>query len=75
MTASTSSCRSCGAPMLWVRTPAGRPMPLDPEPSEDGNVEIVDGLAVVHHQPPLDHGDLYTPHFATCPDGATWSRR
>lgn len=30
--------RSCGAPILWARTPVGRPIPLDPEPAVDGNV-------------------------------------
>lgn len=71
----TSPCRSCDAPMVWVHTPAGKRMPLDPDPTPDGNVEIIDGYAVVHSQPPLEHGDLFTPHFATCPQGAEWSRR
>lgn len=34
-----SSCRSCGAPVEWVRTsPEGKVMPLDPAPRDDGNL-------------------------------------
>lgn len=61
--------------MRWVRTTAGQLMPLDRDPTPDGNVELVDDVAIVHGQTPLDHGPLYMPHFATCPDGAEWSRR
>jgi len=71
----TERCRSCREPIVWARTPAGKLMPLDPTPTEQGNVEMVDGLAVVHHQPTLTDTNLYMPHFATCPEGATWSRR
>jgi len=35
-------CRRCKAPIAWARTsPAGRPIPLDPEPVARGNVAIV----------------------------------
>ncbi len=57
--AATDRCRSCRAPIVWARTPAGRLMPLDPTPTDDGNVEIIGGLAVVHHQPPLDSGHAH----------------
>jgi hypothetical protein len=34
-----SACRSCGAPVEWVRVhPTGKVMPLDPAPRIDGNV-------------------------------------
>ena len=73
----TDRCRSasCRAPIVWCRTTAGALMPLDPAPTDDGNVEIIDGLAVVHGQTPMVHGQLYMPHFATCPDAASWSGR
>lgn len=68
---SITVCRACGAEIRFVRTKAkARFMPLDPEPNPDGNVEIVDGLAIVHAQPPLS-GELYMPHHATCPNWPT----
>ena len=27
-----SVCRGCGAPLEWIKTAAGRSMPVDPEP-------------------------------------------
>ena len=36
-----STCRGCGAEIEWVKTPAGRNMPVDP-----GRVEILQGLHV-----------------------------
>lgn len=77
-----SACRGCGAPVLWAVTPAGRTIPLDAEPSADGNV-ILTG-----HRVPSKHGSwapearvltnaqlavapddvpTYTAHFARCP--------
>lgn len=70
-----STCRSCGGEIIWARTAAGKSMPLDPEPSQDGNVEAVrDGhgtlsVVTVHKEHPMFAGDLFMPHFATCP---TW---
>lgn len=68
-----ADCRSCGAPMRWVETSAGRRMPLDPDPSSAGNVVIeADGKARV--LPPVEAarytGEKFTSHFATCPDAA-----
>lgn len=30
-------CRSCGAEIYWAKTEAGKLMPVDAEPAEDGN--------------------------------------
>lgn len=63
-----SRCRACPAPVWWVRTQAGKPMPLDPEPVADGNVQLVAGLAhVLHKDEPPRPGARYVSHFATCP--------
>jgi hypothetical protein len=64
----TARCKSCGAPVLWARTEAGKSMPVDAAPNERGNL-IVDGAAcrVATLFDPL--GERYTSHFATCPDG------
>lgn len=60
-----SFCRSCGEPILWVRTAAGKMMPLDAVPRVDGNVmrEFADGSRL-----------YYVSHFATCPNAASHRR-
>jgi hypothetical protein len=53
-------------------------MPIDKEPSEKGNVELVKSVgwphltAVVHGQPPMLPLELHMPHHATCPDAKEW---
>lgn len=38
----SAQCRTCRAPVLWViNSGSGKREPLDPEPREDGNIEIV----------------------------------
>jgi hypothetical protein len=67
-----SACRSCGASITWALTVNGKRMPVDAEPSENGNVELItDGryvLAVVHSQPPMISKPLHVSHFVSCPD-------
>lgn len=54
-----SKCRSCGAPTLWIRTKQGNAMPLD-----IGTMRVLpSGQQVAMN------------HFATCPQGQTWSGR
>lgn len=70
-------CRSCGAPILWARTQAGVPIPLDRDPTPEGNlVEEEDGRVRVIAGPlEVPTGTtIYMPHHATCPDGAAWRR-
>jgi hypothetical protein len=47
-----SQCTSCAAPILWALTVNDEFMPVDAEPSEDGNVELVEEgrirRAIVH---------------------------
>lgn len=38
----TSRCTSCQAPICWARTTGGKPIPLDAEPFEGGNLVAVD---------------------------------
>lgn len=72
------TCRGtdCGARIRWVPTPAGKSMPLDVDPTPDGNVEIVDGLAIVHNEPGggLVPFEGWMPHFATCPNAGDFYR-
>ncbi|MEJ7783153.1 MAG: hypothetical protein WKF96_00020 [Solirubrobacteraceae bacterium] len=68
-------CRSCGAPIRFEMLEAtGRWMPLNPEPSDRGNVELVGNEAVrarVLGEQDRDlkaaaGSSLYLSHFATC---------
>lgn len=68
-----SACRSCGAAIRWERTVAGKPIPLDPEPRDDGNLGIRDDGRVYSLGTPgqgaLDLGvPRFVTHFATCPN-------
>lgn len=65
-----STCRSCGEPVRWVKTSAGKNMPLDPHPVPNGNIELVRGghgwvAEVVDPDPEVLR---YVSHFVTCPD-------
>ena len=48
-----NKCRKCDAPLKWIKTTAGKAMPVNPKPingvTEDGRVERI-----------------YQSHFATC---------
>lgn len=64
------NCRSCGRPVLWVRSGVtGCLLPLDAEPDEGGNVVLADGLAYTLtgdlFEPQLE-GPRYFNHMANC---------
>ncbi len=72
-----SVCRSCKAGIGWAVTAAGKRMPIDPLPCEDGNVLIgwVGGERVALVLGPDDRAaaqiagkPLHISHFATCPN-------
>lgn len=68
-------CAACEAPMVWARTKGGRRIPLDPEPTERGNVTVSvdlfgDLLADVGAPGP----GKYVSHFATCPKAASFRK-
>jgi hypothetical protein len=52
-------CKSCGAEILWVETPGGRSMPLNPTPEKRIVLGVKTGEAHVL--------DTYVSHFASCP--------
>lgn len=69
-------CRSCEARIVWAVTPAGRRIPLDPDPVEGGNVLLAPAIAspsgavarVLTNDERAAHvGPLHVSHFATCP--------
>jgi hypothetical protein len=75
-----AKCRSCRATVYWVRTTAHRLMPLDPHPSEHGNVVLERGepARVVGAEEAArlraEGRPLYVSHFTTCPQAAQWRR-
>lgn len=65
-------CRSCGAPVLFARTPAGKTGVYDaePEPLSAPNLfRIERGRVVAGHDREAGPapGRWYRSHFATCP--------
>lgn len=70
-------CGSCGAPVTWAKTAAGKVIPLDPEPVANGNVLLRDGVAIVFGAksgaPPAGER-RYKSHFATCAQAAQHRR-
>lgn len=70
-------CRSCREPILWAVTKNDRRMPVNPEPSDAGNVMLArqDGelrAAVLGHNQAAGARDsgvaLHTPHWRDCPN-------
>lgn len=69
-------CRSCGAAVYFITTPAGKPMPVD--------VLVRGGLVPrARRLVPNDHGTASpteerngrgVSHFATCPDSPMWKK-
>jgi hypothetical protein len=83
------ACKSCGAEIIWVKTEAGKAIPLDAEPTEGGNI-IVQVLGpdreiahvetavekVERHNCPIPAGRVaFVSHFATCPQANAWRKR
>ena len=65
-----STCRSCGADLLWGATKNGKRIPLDVTPAIDGNLEL-DGKSVRYVTPDANAlGTRYKSHFSTCPGAA-----
>jgi len=67
-----SVCSSCGAQIFWAMTAAGKSMPLDRRPVENGNV-ILDENQIAEVISPTNRRALrgrktFVSHFATCPN-------
>lgn len=81
-----ATCRSCKAPVRWLRIIGGSRMPVDHDPdAARGNIVRVgydlDGneLGRVLSETEASDGradgqELYLSHFATCPDAPSWRR-
>lgn len=75
------TCSKCGARMMFVKTAAGKTMPVDADPVVDGNVVIENGVASV--LPAAELRDMrtaayllprYKSHFATCPSANSFRK-
>jgi hypothetical protein len=72
----TSHCRSCGAVIIWAETEKGKSIPIDPTPTEDGNIRLVvreqpqSPIAIVVTKPENRDTDMFKSHFATCPNAS-----
>ena len=62
-----STCRGCGAPIVWIRTAAGKSMPCDAEPVLSADIG---GLAAFEPD-----GVGHVSHFATCPAAEQFRRK
>lgn len=66
-------CRTCKAPVTWALGPGGKWMPFDPEPNPAGEWRLFGDTPRAVHAPAerraelAKHGQLYVPHWATCP--------
>lgn len=58
---SADACRSCQAPIVWLRTTAGKTMPVDAESTWPGDLEY--------------DKERHTSHFSTCPQASKWSKK
>jgi hypothetical protein len=74
--ATRSQCRSCEAPIYWVLTAAKKRMPVDAEPTSDGNVllslrgdELVAEVIGPNREVPVGR-KRYRAHWATCSHAA-----
>lgn len=70
----SATCRTCGAPIVWIVTPAGKAHPVDAKPEKRWIVqnEITDGPTAGLSGTLVD---TYVSHFATCPQAAEHRRK
>ena len=63
-------CKSCDAPIRWVKMAKGRLMPIDDLAYEDGNIVVQGGRGFVLSKEDAEmyQGVLFKSHFATCPN-------
>jgi hypothetical protein len=78
----TTSCRSCGAEIVWARTERDKRAPIDAEPNPLGDVVLIwhegdrEPLAIFGvPDEAFEEWQRHTSHFATCPDADHWRHR
>ena len=58
-------CRACHAGITWIKTPAGKNMPVDTA-SRSQRIAIIGGVGVL--------STTYVSHFETCPKAEQFRR-
>lgn len=73
VTTKSTHCWSCGKPIKWGITAAGKPIPLDPDPVPNGNLAIGPGdpakvRVLLDDEEPVRASEWRgVTHFVTCP--------
>lgn len=79
-----SRCKGCGAEIEWIKTAAGKNMPIDPEPvfvlAAEGGTEVFltdEGEVFRGKAVPTGEGAEvgFVPHWATCKAPEQFRRR
>lgn len=76
----TKQCKSCGASIIWTTTSAGRHMPVDADPVENGNIVLrqAGGEVMANVLRPwlrVEGERYHKTHFATCPQAPHHRRK
>lgn len=77
LSAAGDVCKKCRAAILWATTPAGKAMPVDPEPVFGGNLVLeVDAVGMLRTKVVRAAGDVeaYVAHFVSCSDPAAFRK-
>ncbi len=72
-----STCRGCGAPILWLISPKDKLTPIDPAPTARGNLRIDLDYGVwlmILNFGEVPPEERYISHFATCPNAKEFRR-
>ncbi len=80
-----ATCKSCGAPIVWVKTPAGKWLPCDEgllaykqDDEAGGDTVVTDDGEVIRchlHFDGFATGMARMPHWATCSEPDRFRRR
>ena len=67
-----SECRTCQAPIRFVKLASGKAMPVNPQPNPEGNVAArlvgggLHGHVISRDHPAPKVGHRFVAHYATC---------
>jgi hypothetical protein len=65
-----SRCRSCDESIVWMRTDAGKNVPVNADSVDEADLDFNEV-----RQPMFDETKDHVSHFKTCPHAKQWSRR